>query len=176
MKKQRKRKCLCCKELFRPDPRNLRHQRYCSTERCRIASKAASQHRWLNKKENQHYFRGSAHVQRVQAWRRQHPGYWRRNSTQTDSALQDDSLAQPIEKHGETDILAHTPLQADLFVQPAVLIGLIANLTGTTLQDEIVDTSQRLLRLGRQILARNPQGADHDRQIPVVPGASSSAT
>ena len=29
MKRARRRKCLCCGELFRPDARNLRHQRHC---------------------------------------------------------------------------------------------------------------------------------------------------
>ena len=39
-----RRKCKCCRTLFRPDPRNRRHQRYCSAASCRAASKAASQH------------------------------------------------------------------------------------------------------------------------------------
>jgi hypothetical protein len=39
-----RRKCKCCLKLFRPDPRNCRHQRYCSATACRAASKAASQH------------------------------------------------------------------------------------------------------------------------------------
>ncbi len=30
MKRYRRRKCLHCHDLFRPDPCNLRHQRYCS--------------------------------------------------------------------------------------------------------------------------------------------------
>ena len=30
MTKRRRRKCLNCRRLFRPDPRNVRHQRYCS--------------------------------------------------------------------------------------------------------------------------------------------------
>ena len=42
-----RRKCKCCLKLFLPDPRNRRHQRYCSVPRCRAASKAASQARWL---------------------------------------------------------------------------------------------------------------------------------
>ena len=28
-----RRKCKCCLKLFRPDPRNRRHQRYCSDPR-----------------------------------------------------------------------------------------------------------------------------------------------
>jgi hypothetical protein len=48
-----RRRCLCCRKLFRPDPRNRRHQRYCSMSRCRAASKAASQARWLAAPDNQ---------------------------------------------------------------------------------------------------------------------------
>ena len=50
MMKRRRRKCLNCGQLFRPDPRSARHQRYCSTPACRNASKAASQARWLSKR------------------------------------------------------------------------------------------------------------------------------
>ena len=46
MTKRRRRKCLNCWRLFRPDPRNLRHQRYCSAGPYRKASKAASQARY----------------------------------------------------------------------------------------------------------------------------------
>src|ERR1700676_1394042 len=55
-----RRKCKCCLKLFRPDPRNHRHQYYCSASGCRAASKAASQARWLAKPENQSYFRRPA--------------------------------------------------------------------------------------------------------------------
>ena len=73
-----RRRCRCCLKLFRPDPRNHRHQRYCSAPACRAASKAASQARWLTTPENQGYFHGPVNVARVQAWRSRHPGYWRR--------------------------------------------------------------------------------------------------
>jgi hypothetical protein len=73
-----RRKCTCCRKLFRPDPRNRRHQRYCSAPVCRATSKAASQARWLSKPENQGYFRGPENVARVQLWRSRHPGYWRK--------------------------------------------------------------------------------------------------
>ena len=73
-----RRKCKCCLKLFRPDPRNRHHQRYCSVPACRAASKAASQARWLAVAENQGYFRGPVNVARVQAWRSHHPGYWRK--------------------------------------------------------------------------------------------------
>ena len=164
MKQSRRRKCRCCKELFKPDPRNLRHQQYCSKAACRKSSKAASQQRWLSKEENQNYFKGPTQVQRVREWRQQHPGYWRRPRAQSGTALQDHSLAQVIEKQSKTATLSRQPLQEDLFTQPAVFIGLIAHLTGFALQDDIVAISHQLLRLGSQILTQQPQGATDDYQ------------
>ena len=147
-----RRKCKCCRKLFRPDPRNRRHQYYCSAPACRAASKAASQARWLAKPENQNYFRGPVHVARVQAWRSRHPGYWRKGR-HADPALQDVSIAQAIGSADQTNDIAGSPLQEVLAAQPAVLIGLIAHIVGTPLQDDIVRTADRLLRLGKDILA-----------------------
>jgi hypothetical protein len=153
-----RRKCKCCHTLFRPDQRNRARQHYCSAPACRAASKAASQARWLSKPENQDYFRGAENVARVKAWRSRHPGYWRKGR-RADSALQDASTAQTIDLTPETDEVARTPLQDVLSAQPAVLIGLIAHLTGTPLQDDIVRTAGRLLRLGQDILATSAAGA-----------------
>ena len=90
MTKRRRRKCLNCRRLFRPDPRNMWHQRYCSTGSCRKASKA----RWLAQPQNRNYFRGPEHVARVRAWPTASPGYGRPGR----SALQDDSLPQAIDQ------------------------------------------------------------------------------
>ena len=147
-----RRKCKCCQALFRPDPRNRHHQRYCSAAACRAASKAASQAHWLAAPENQEYFRGPLNVARVQAWRSRHPGYWRR-ARRVGTPLQDLSTAEPVDSPTESAILARTPLQEVLIAQPAVLIGLIAHIVGTPLQDDIVHTAGRLLRLGQDILA-----------------------
>ena len=53
MTKQRHCKSLNCGQLYRLDPRNLRHQRYCSAP----AGRKASQARWLSKPQNRNYFR-----------------------------------------------------------------------------------------------------------------------
>jgi hypothetical protein len=147
-----RRKCKCCLKLFRPDARNRRHQCYCSAADCRAASKTASQARWLAKPENQSYFRGPVNVARVRAWRSRHPGYGRKGQ-RVGPALQDVSIAQPIDSTIEAANLARSPLQDVLLTQPAVLIGLIAHLVGTPLQDDIVRATGRLLRLGQDILA-----------------------
>ena len=125
-----RRKCRGCRKLFRPDPRNRHHQRYCSEPVCRAASKAASQARWLAKPENQDYFRGPVNVARVQAWRSRHPGY-RRGVRRTGAALQDLSLAQSLDSTAAKADVARSPLQEALTAQPAVLIGLIAHIVGT---------------------------------------------
>ena len=91
MTTRRRRKCRHCGQLFRLDPRNLRHQRYCSAKECRRASKAASQRRWLAKAENRDYFRGPEQMARVRAWRAAHPGYARKKSSRR-RALQDGTL------------------------------------------------------------------------------------
>src|SRR5262244_578075 len=116
-----RRKCKCCHKLFRPDPRNRHHQRYCAAPSCRAASKAASQARWLAAPENQDYFRGPVNVARVKEWRSRHPGYWRKRRC-TRVALQELSLAQP-----------------------AVLIGLIAHITGSPLQEAMPHAALHLL-------------------------------
>jgi hypothetical protein len=154
-------KCKCCLKLFRLDPRNRRHQRYCSAPACRAASKAASPARWLAAPANQGYFRGPTNVARVRAWRSRHPRYWSRAGP-----LQDHSSAQPIDLTIEAGDIARSPLQDFLTAQPAVLIGLIAHLVGTPLQDSIVRTTDRLLRLGQDILATAATGEGRPQPEP----------
>jgi hypothetical protein len=152
MARGRRRKCRCCRRLFRPDPGNRRHQRYCSAPRCRRASKAASQARWLALPDNRDYFRDAWHGARVRAWRSRNPGYWRKVQRRA-TALQDVQTAQPVDPAGKTDNFVRLPLQDLVMAQEAVLIGLIAHLVGTPLQDDLVRTTDRLLRLGQDILA-----------------------
>lgn len=158
MARGQRRKCKCCRKLFRPDPRNLSHQRYCSEPPCRAASKAASQARWLAQPENHDYFRGPVHLARNRAWRARHPGYWRK-SPRRGTAPKDVSTTQAIGSIDKTGIFVRSPLQDLITAQPAVLIGLIAYLAGTPQQDDIVRTTDRLLRLGQDILAMSEAAA-----------------
>src|ERR1700688_3048672 len=135
-----RRKCRCCRKLFHPDPRNRRHQRYCSAPVCRAASKAGSQARWLAAPENRDYFRGPMKLARVRAWRSRHPEYWRKKR-RAGTALQDVSTEQPIGSALKTANPAASTLQDLLTAQPAVLIGLIAHIVGTPVQDDIVRTT-----------------------------------
>ena len=74
VKKNRRSRCRCCQKLFTRDPRSRTQQKYCSEPKCQTASKKASQERWLRKPENQDYFCGTQHVNRVRVWREARPG------------------------------------------------------------------------------------------------------
>ena len=152
-----KRKCRHCKVFFDPNPRSAGRQHYCSKPECRQASKAASQRRWLNKPANRDYFKGPTHVERVRQWRQAHPGYWRRKSSKRADALQDALVPQAPSNQELDASLKRDTLQDSLFVQPAVLVGLIAHLTGLALQEDIAITARRLQQLGRDILSGSPQ-------------------
>lgn len=159
----RKRKCLNCHILFRPDSRNQGKQEYCSESDCRKASKAAAQKRWLAKKENRNYFKGADNVKRVQEWRENNPGYWRRGK----NALQDHSTVKTSVEQRDTERLAEPTLQDLLTAQSAVLVGLIATFTGDTLQDHIASTTRNMQQLGNDILQSSThifEGGNHDKK------------
>jgi hypothetical protein len=169
------RKCLCCNEKFHPDARNRRHQQYCAKDACRKASKAARQARWLAKPENRDYFRGSANCERVIQWRLANPGYSRRKTTSLPDALQDASNPQPVENEHFNACCPMSPLQDVLLMQPALLVGLIAVMTGQELQDDIAASARRFLNRGRDILRMvpgSPDSPDHENQAHPAPRAA----
>ncbi len=97
-------------------------QKDCPKAACRRAGKAARQRRWLEKPENQDYFSGPEHVDRVRQWRAAHPGYWRSHRRRGRIALQDALVWQAVEKTRDFHDFA---LQDALQCQGPVLIGLI---------------------------------------------------
>lgn len=160
------RKCLHCHTFFIPDPRSKGRQKFCSLPDCRKASKKASQKKWLQKPQNQHYFRGPENVLRVQLWRDKNPDYSTRSplASVTPQPLQDPLITQDTENNEEKAVLKHETLQDLLTAQPSVLIGLIAHLTGSTLQDDIVRSGQKLRELGEDFLSQPylEKGENHD--------------
>jgi hypothetical protein len=146
-------KCLCCGDLFAADARNRGRQKYCPKKDCRAEAKAARQRRWREKPENQDYFRGAWNVERVRRWRAGHPGYWRTHRRRVVDALQDALDLQPIEAAANLPDPRTAALQDALKCQGPVLIGLIAHLTDSALQDDIELTTRGLLQLGQDILS-----------------------
>jgi len=62
-------------------------------------------------------------------------------------------MAQAVDNTSKMSNFAASPLQEIITAQPAVLLGLIAHLIGTPLQDDIARVVRRLLRLGQDIIA-----------------------
>ena len=145
--------CRHCKMLLPPpNPRNATRQAYCRKPECRIASKAASQKRWTKKPENRKYFCGQTNVERVQEWRKKHSGYWRKKPGKTVIALQEALNVQPAAENMDTVDTPSGALQDFMSVHHIVLLGLIANFTGSALQDNMAITIRRLLRLGQDVV------------------------
>lgn len=162
MPNKRTTKCLCCEELFVADVRNRGRQKYCPKPACRAAGKAARQRRWLAKPENQNYFREPDHAARVRRWQHAHPGYWRNTTRYQRRTLQDGHRAQVI----EPPTPSAATLQDALRLQGPMLIGLIAHLSDSTLQEDIAHTSRRLLQLGQDILSGGNRDAPQTSAAP----------
>ena len=179
-KRTRKRRCPCCGGFFTPDYRNQRRQRYCSKPECRKASRAASQKRWLNKPDNRDYFRGLHNVARVQEWRKAHPGYYREKTEALQDHLSGNATENPTVNTNFAQLRTSfaCALQDILAAQPTVLIGLIAHLTGSALQDDIASTARSLQRLGSDILNGPIQntGGIYDQKASHLPSAHAQDT
>jgi hypothetical protein len=152
-------KCLHCEKFFLPDPRNRHHQQYCGEPDGRRANKAASQRRWRSQPGNAEYFGGADNVARVQAWRRAHPGYWKRSKQKRSVALQDLLNAQPTLPQQAANQDGAVALQDLWQRQPPVLIGLIAHLTGIALQEDIAAMTGQLIAKGQALMGQNPNDA-----------------
>jgi hypothetical protein len=149
-------KCLNCNELFLPNYRSGKRQRFCSKADCQKARKEASQRTWLAKAENQNYFRDAENAARVRQWQKEHPDYWKKSARRQRRTLQDACSQQPIANKELTPPSPARTLQ-DLCSMPVPLfIGLISMWTGSTLQDDIVTTARQVVAKGHDILGMVP--------------------
>jgi hypothetical protein len=158
-------KCLSCGEVYTVDVRNRGRQKYCGKGECQRVSKTASQRRWLAKPQNRHYFRDAENAARVRRWQQAHPGYWRNTTRYRRRTLQEISPSKaliPFEKGIDTPPL----LQEVLRAPGPLLIGLIATLADSPLQEDIARTSRRLVQLGHDILSGGTIDGDQASSAP----------
>jgi len=171
-KRKNKPVCKFCDIEFTPNYRNGPRQRYCcKIPECRAASKAASQKAWLSKPENQDYFRGPEQVKRVTDWRHKKKAAAMPAPEPGKKVLQDDCSGNRPQKQVNLPPQPPGVLQDD-WIQHPVIIGMVAWLTGSALQDDIAGAVRRMHTLGSDIL-NNPHGGKHACEIP---GKSSQAT
>ena len=148
-----RRKCRCCNEFFSPDYRNAHHQFYCAKSACRQASKVASQRRWTRKSSNRDYFRGADQVRRVQQWRREHPGYWRKHSPASGNGQPAGyQETKPDQRSCNVPRSDLRTLQDLCLTEHPAFVGLISMVTGSTLQEDIAATARQVLLRGESIL------------------------
>lgn len=136
------------------------------------------QAKWTSSKKGENYFQGPVNVQRVQAWRKDHPGYWKRNAPKRPNALQDDCSSQGLDAQRHNHDLSDSALQDVFSPQPALIAGLIASLTGNALQDDIAESSRRFILLGQDILGIGPgiepKGGRDDDKTHYMPGEAAA--
>jgi hypothetical protein len=165
MKQHRRRKCRHCGDLFRPDPRNLRHQRHCTKPAS--AAGSTSRRTAITSRGLQMSSGCALGGQPIPATGAALGRKARRRYKRT-------PLAQAIEAHGKSPTLAEIALQDFFCAQPVVLIGLIANLTGSALQEDIARTARRLRQLGQDIVASTKTAAGDAKTsvgpLPSAPG------
>lgn len=165
-KRRRKRKCKCCGQLYIPDVRHFRDQHYCSKPDCRWASKQGSQRRWYYSEKGAEYRDPRFNQQRVREWRAAHPDYARLTGGRPSRALQETRIPEDADSQQVAPSLAAMALQDLNFSQPALAVGLVAQLTGSALQETIAETTRRLVVLGQDILGSapesNPKGVRQD--------------
>ena len=158
-KKTRRRRCKSCHDLFMPDPRHLKRQKFCTKPECKTDSKMHSQQNWLKKEKNRDYFSGSEHVIRVQQWRKENPGYWKRGKSKKTPALfghalQDTLLANTSDGKGFQLNLMQDALQDMLSGKTIVVIGFNPHLNKNALQDIIDIIGQSTIKLTPDVLKK----------------------
>lgn len=158
-KKIRRRRCKHCHDLYPPDPRHLKRQKFCDKPECKKASKNYSQRKWLKKAINRNHFSGSENVIRVQQWREQNPGYWRRkksskNTSLCEGALQDTISTKRFEDKGFQLDLTQDALQDLLSAKTIAVIVFGTQINKTALQDIIDTQDQKTIPLTPNILKK----------------------
>lgn len=154
------RNCLNCKRLFDPDYRHRHNQFYCTKPACKKVRQAANLQRWRERPENQDFWRAPWNIERVQAWRIAHPEYWKRvkrkqvadRGVALQIAMKSAQVSEDkLVSSGSASDCVTNRVPVDMKTQDPVLVGLIAQLTGDTLQNAIYQTTARLYEKGQSI-------------------------
>ena len=149
---------------------------------CQRVSKAVSQRRWLQKPENQDYFRGRENVERVRRWRAGNPGYGKGRRKKKSSVREPLQDSCPMEVIDNKEVMqsvvspSQDALQEISSMQSTLLVGLIAMLTGDTLQDDIVQKVRSFSNRGQDILRMWPRSSttSHETQNSSLPGTGAA--
>lgn len=138
--------------MFIPDYRAAGRQKFCARSLCQKVRRRESQRRWLAKTGNAAYHSGDEPARRVREWRAAHPGYWRRRTARSHSpAAEPTTLESLLTPFALQD--ACPALQDAWSPQVVALVGLIAWVRGTALQNAIAADLREIMFAGHAILA-----------------------
>ena len=161
----RKRKCRHCRGFFVPDYRHVDRQRYCSKPPCTQASKADASGAGCKNPTititsaaptmSNGCSYGDRSIRAIGDARRRRP-------LRRPCVTRDLHAASYSSQSVSENFAAPPPnaLQDSFFLQPAVFVGLIAQLSGCALQEDIAVAVRRLQQLGRDILDRPPNAQE----------------
>jgi hypothetical protein len=114
------------------------------------------------------YWSGSWNVDRVREWRAANPEYWKRTGRKSERPLQNamkptEVTAPPMNKPESSGACVTRRVPALLQAQSPVVLGLIAQITGSALQDAILEVTTRLFENGQAVLGISAPGKNEER-------------
>jgi hypothetical protein len=107
----------------------------------------------------------------VRAWQAAHPDYWKERRKRGGRVLQDLLIGQDAGQQGEARQDGAGVLQDHWQRQSPVVIGLIAHLAGTVLQEDIASMTGRLIAKGQALMGQKPSD---DSEKNLVRGAAAA--
>lgn len=147
--KPEKIKCRNCGKLFRPNKYNQYHQHYCQDSPCHKASKIASDKKYRRKVAKSLAYR-QKESERVQAWQKKHPNYYKSRSKKSSKKISDNPVLR--------DIVQVEKLEKDIGVlrdivnrQQLIFQGFISKITGDVLREDIGIICNRLYDRGNEV-------------------------
>lgn len=127
-------------------------------------SRQDSQQRWIKKTGNGAYHSGPEHVARVKAWREANPGYWRKHEVAEGgpptSAEAQIGLREMLRDFALQDTCV--ALQDSWNPQLVALLGILAWLRGSALQETIAGDLREIMLTGYAILEELSPSASPD--------------
>ncbi len=109
----RKRRCLCCSNLFRPDPRVRSRQKVCRKPECQAKRKKQGQRQWSAKNKDYWLRRGDGEAQKalrsknasyMRAYRASHPEYVAQDNKRRNGARRGRNTAEAPPRRNQDEI------------------------------------------------------------------------
>jgi hypothetical protein len=110
---------------------------------------AENRRAWLARPENACYCRDNPKAkERTKEWRKRHPGYWKKARRAMGGTLSEQRMAGNRDRNGRRG----AALPEERLPDDPVIIGLIAEIAGSTLPEQIARVYRDVVAKGREII------------------------